>query len=131
MSTMNGHQREGDDGVAVDESAVEQAVLRIAEHLTSAFDLPTWNVVRQGGTQGGRWSGPYLRSGKYVGKEGSTPGDFSREVAGAFSSAHAAVTTDPGTRRGGWLLGAASVGGASITVRSKGSIEIVVQPDHG
>lgn len=107
-----------------DSAQVETAVHGIAEHLTEAFDLPEWTVVRHGTDGPGAWSGPLLRSEKFVGRDGSTPEDFSREVAAAFSAVGA--LEEPARREGGWLIGRARLGGVEILVRSKGAIEIQV-----
>lgn len=109
-----------------DDAVVEAAVLAVAEHLSQAFDLPEWNVTRQGGESAGTWIGPELRSEKYVGRDGSTPEDFEREVEAAFRAAGLRVVEAPGIGNGGWLVGTADLGGARLTVRSKGAIEIMV-----
>lgn len=107
-----------------DSEQVETAVHGIAEHLADVFDLPEWTVVRQGRESSDAWSGPLLRSEKYVGRDGSTPEDFSREVTAAFASVGA--EEEPAERDGGWLIGRARLADARIIVRSKGAIEIEV-----
>lgn len=109
-----------------DDDTVEAAVLSIAEDLAEVFDLPQWQVVRKGGLQDGRWLGPHLRSDRYVGRDGSTPADFRREVQAAFDAAGLRTVEVPGVGDGGWLVGRAEVDGVPLCVRSKGAIEILV-----
>lgn len=109
-----------------DIDTIERAVEIVAEDLGEAFDLPAWEVVRVGSDSPNGFTGPMLRSPVYVGRDGSTPADFTREVAQAFESAGLVTVDEPGVGDGGWLIGTARVAGRILTVRSKGQIEIIV-----
>lgn len=106
------------------DQSVDAAVATIAEQLSEEFALPDWHISRTAPTEPGSNGVLTLVSRKYVGHDGSTPTDFSRAVQAAFHCVGAEAIGEPGVGEGGWLIGRARLGSATITVRSKGSIEI-------
>lgn len=109
-----------------EDTTIEVAVTAVAEHLRHAFDLPAWVAARPEGGVEEHSYGPILVSDRYVGRDGSTPADFRREVTAAFATAGIELAAPAGAGQGGWLEAVGRLADATITVRSKGRIEIIV-----